>query len=620
LERARARVREQSDMKILLVFPPQFDPTIPNLALPCLTAVLRAAGHEVVQRDLNVESNDILLSAEELERAFQKIGENYNTLRFFGSDTGKIDRLMSQKDILIREIENAKKVWRAPRDFYDYQRFMESKHRLEDGLRVISLAYPNSYLSFIQFEMYYSTQSTEQILKAVQDPSLNLYIDFYMRHIISGLIREAPQVVGISIAAVSQVIPGLTLAYLLKRAIKNVHIVIGGTYFTNLRENLIHNTRLFSLVDSIILYEGETALTKLVDCLESGRKLTAVPNLIFKTGGKIVVNDNVWVENLDELPTPTFEGLPLQLYFSPHPVLPLYASRGCYWKQCAFCNHSAYIGNQYRLRSATKVKADMEELIQKYHCHTVGLVDLALSPSAMSRLATAIIDSGLQINWYCMTRFEKELDQPLCVTLAKSGCKMLQFGLESGSSRVLTLMDKGVNPDLIETVLAVSSQAGIGNFVSCFIGFPTETLQEAKETIGLIRRNLKNIIAISIGSFNLDRNSMIHCNPGRYKIRELFQKNHYDLSWGFNYRVEEGLSQQEATTIAHRFKQSCQNSYMELFDIFLPYVLYAVHFNRNNLLWLKTNPQEKNRSAIDEAQERNIAVIEQKITDLLNDL
>ncbi|HEX3043595.1 MAG TPA: hypothetical protein VHY08_02485 [Bacillota bacterium] len=37
-------------MKIILVFPPQFEPTMPNLALPCLTAALRVAGHEVIQK------------------------------------------------------------------------------------------------------------------------------------------------------------------------------------------------------------------------------------------------------------------------------------------------------------------------------------------------------------------------------------------------------------------------------------------------------------------------------------------------------------------------------------------------------------------------------------------
>ncbi|HEX3046573.1 MAG TPA: B12-binding domain-containing radical SAM protein, partial [Bacillota bacterium] len=65
-------------MKVTLIFPPQFEPTIPHAALPCLTAVLRAAGHEVIQKDLNVESYNHFLTQSQLEKAFAKIQANYN--------------------------------------------------------------------------------------------------------------------------------------------------------------------------------------------------------------------------------------------------------------------------------------------------------------------------------------------------------------------------------------------------------------------------------------------------------------------------------------------------------------------------------------------------------------
>ncbi len=607
-------------MKVTLVFPPQFDPTIPNLALPCLTAVLRAAGHEVIQKDLNVESYDHFLSKNGLVEASVKINANYNTLQFLKSEIPTIQRLTQKKDRLLREIEKAKRVWRDPRDFYDYRRFTASKHLLEEGLQFIALPYFRSHLSFTQYEMYHSPDSTEQILKAVRDPSLNLYIDYYQRYVIPGFISTAPQVTGISIACRSQVIPGLTLAYWLKQALPNVHIVIGGIHFTNLRDNLVQNPELFTLFDSVILYEGETAITRLVDCLENGDSLRIVPNLIFKNDAEIVVNDAFHIENINELPTPSFEGLPLALYFSPRPVLMIYASRGCYWGRCAFCNHSDYGGNQYRLRSPEKVKKDIETLIQKHGGNIFGLVDLAVSPDVLARLATEINESGLQIHWFCMTRFERKLDQELCANLAKSGCKMLLFGLESGSERVLSIMEKGIHPDIIGKVLAVCNEAGIANFVSCIFGFPTETGDEAKETIRLIRRNLRYIVSITIQSFQLEKNSKVYRNPKDYQVVAMVPREVRELSWGCNYRTGKGLSQKEAADLAKQLYGICKNTYTELFDIFLPYLLYIIEYRHHNLLWLKTRPRAKSLSAIILAQERSIAIIQKKLDRLLGDL
>lgn len=607
-------------MKVILVFPPQFDPTIPNLALPCLTAVLRAAGHEAIQKDLNVESYDHLLNEKELERSFAKILADYHAMQFLKPGIPTVKEFSRKKDRLKRGVEKAKRVWRDPRDFYDYGRFTRSKHLLEEGLQFISLAYFRSHLSFTQYEMYYSPDSTEQILQAVRDSSLNLYIDYYSRYVIPEFINTGPQVVGISISCRSQVIPGLTLAYQLKLALPKVHIVIGGIHFTNLRDNIAQNSRLFTLFDSVILYEGETALAQLVGCLENGQSLRTVPNLIFKDGADIVVNDAFHIENIDELPTPSFEGLPLALYFSPRPVLMIYASRGCYWGRCAFCNHSDYTGNRYRLRNPKKVRGDIETLIQKHGCNTFGLVDLAVSPATMARLAAEINGAGLQINWFCMARLERKLDKQLCADLAKSGCKLLLFGLESGSDRVLSLMDKGIDADRLWEVLAASHRVGIANFVSVIFGFPGETRDEARETIRMIQTMIKYITSLTIQGFQLERNTKVYRNPGDYHVAEITRHEERDLAWGYNYRVEVGLSQREAAHLAIRLFKICENTYTELFDVFLPYFLYIIDYRHNNPLRLKSQSHRKSLPAMTGSEKRSAAIIGEKLAELLRTL
>jgi anaerobic magnesium-protoporphyrin IX monomethyl ester cyclase len=579
-------------MKVMLIFPPQFDPTMPNLALPCLTAMLRSEGHEVVQRDLNVEAYDILLSRRELERAAAKIDANYNSLLFLGADSGELNRLLKISRFLTGEVEHAKGVIRDIRDFLDYQRYARSKKVLADSLALISQAYFGTRLSLESYKMFYSPFATGQVLQAVQAPDYNLYHDFYLRYAIPAIRAAAPRVLGISIATHNQVIPGLTLAHLVKQALPGAHIVIGGKYFTILRDNLVHNEPLFTLFDSVVIHEGEIALAQLVRCLEYQQDLSRVPNLIYKDGSKIIATEPQRIENLDSLPTPSFAGLPLHLYFSPVPVLPAYASRGCYWRKCAFCSLGDTMDRKYTVRGAALVRADLEKLARQHHCSYFVFIDEAISPHYLRQFAEGMAEAGLDIRWGTHIRFENELNREWCAALAQSGCRALFFGLESACDRVLALINKGTHPAIIKQVLAASNEAGIISQVSCFFGFPTETLAEAKETMQFILENAPYISATLFGYYNLMLDSRTYIHPGDYQIKKVVPVKGHDLSPILNYEVGSGLTPQEAFETAQLFAKVLETlGYQTLKNAHL--VILASHYRTNNLLWLTAAPWEK---------------------------
>ncbi|HEX3044227.1 MAG TPA: radical SAM protein, partial [Bacillota bacterium] len=553
-------------------------------ALPCLTAVLRAAGHEVIQKDLNVESYNHFLTQSQLEKAFAKIQANYNGLLFFGADPKEVKRLLAQKDLLLQEVEPAKRTLRNPRDFYDYPRFTAAQQVLADCLKVIALPYPGARLSFTAYQAYYSPDSTTEILKAVQDPALNLYDDFYKEQVIPQLRQESPGLVGISISSGCQILPGLSLAYLVKQHLENVHVVIGGLYFTILKDKLRQNPHLFSLFDSVILHEGETALLQLVSCLENKKPLATVPNLLYQDGVSIE-STAFFEEDLDALPTPSWEGLPLDQYFSPQLVLMIYASRGCYWGRCVFCNHCLPAGKKYRMRSPGKIIEDIRELKARHGTNVFGFSDLAAAPGILAQLAEAICCAGgssgvdarpLQINWFCMTRFENQLDQALCAKLARAGCKILLFGLESGSDRVLTIMDKGTCTATIRKVLTASNKAGIANFVTCFFGFPTETWSEARATVDFLATNARRLASLSIMTFELLENSIIQQNPLLYNIARLPMLKNQDLSWNYDYQTAKGLSPQEVKVVADLFHRICGATYPDYYHHYMWYLFYLL--------------------------------------------
>jgi anaerobic magnesium-protoporphyrin IX monomethyl ester cyclase len=580
-------------MKVMLIKPPQFDPSAPTLALPCLTAVLHETGHEVIQKDINIEYHEFALSKSGLERACQLFCARRQSLEFLSAVPEEIDKIIARKDFLVDGVENAKNILRSPQYFFDYPLCNSSLKLLQESYQFISMAYFRTKLSFSSFTTIYTPYATDQIFKAITDEFCNPYIDFYNQYSIPEIQLVSPQVVGISISSEMQVIPGFTLAHMIRQARKDIHLVLGGAYFSNFKEPIRKNHRVFSLFDSVIIDEGETALVELLACLEKGASFSKIPNLIYRDGSQIVGNDIYHMENLNELPTPSFEGLPLNLYFLPQPVLPVYSSRGCYWGRCAFCNYDSNMNKIYRQRNVENVIDDMKKLISKYGCNTFVFTDASLSPDLLANIAEGIIQIGLQVNWFGHTRFEKQINRGLCEKLITSGCRILGFGLESSCERILGLMNKGTNRALIKEVLLASSQAGIANGVSSFVGFPTETADEARETLKFILDNSDNISDLRIGFFTLLTNSGIYSKPKEFMIEELFHKENWDLISIYDYRIDKGLSRKEAQDLAGLFSEIAKGLHPDFLDLFLPLFLYTIYYQSRDLLWLTASEEEQ---------------------------
>lgn len=575
----------------MLISPPLYDPSMPGLALPCLTAALRNRGHEVISRDANVEFFDTILSRKGLQNTLKKIEERQISFEFLGYKPKEMDRLIDKKDFLIEEVENAKELLRHPADFYDYEKYKQSSELIKDCLHFASLPYFRCEISFTNFISAYSDTSTKQILKAVKDDICNPFIDFYKQNILPDIFREAPKAVGISINLQPQVIPGLTLAYLIKQTLKDIHIVIGGSYFSALKDKLETNPMLFSFFDSVIINEGETAITELMNCLEKGTTLSNVPNLIYKNGSLITTNDTIHIEDINTLPAPCFDDLPLHLYFSPQLILPMYMTRGCYWGKCAFCSLCRSNGAKFRIRTAQKVTEDMQKLYQQYGCSTFFYVDEAIPPKDMEYLADEIQKSSLNIDWGTHARFEVQFDENLCKKLANAGCRFLKFGLESASEKILNLMDKGINMNQVKDVLHACNKAGIITLISIFFGFPTETLDDAKETIKFALDNTQIINFIAGGNFVLFKNAKVFLDPEKYEIKDILNNNE-DLSLSYQYNVKTGITNEEAVNINSSFTEALKEIMPRTINIFHIF-LYSIYYNSSNILWITASKEER---------------------------
>jgi len=556
-------------LKILLIFPPQWLPTQPYLSLPSLTSYLQSEGHNVIQKDFNVEAYDIILTKQYLRRMYKRVSHNFDKLdskvKLSAAEQKYYETLfcvMAFAPQVIKEIDGAKKVFRSKQNFYNFPKLSGSQSIVNQALALVSVAYYPTKLGFTSFEMNYSYKSSSDVIKATLDRAKNPFIEIYENNLLPYIFRENPDIIGLSIVGISQIIPGLTLARLLKRSNCKAHVVVGGSIFTRLTDILPQVKKLFStFLDSVIVYEGERPLSELAKCLADGKSLSTVPNLIYYDGTEVCVNEPGSPEDINSLPTPCFDDFPLNLYFSPEPILPIMSCRGCYWGKCAFCDHSYIYGKRYVPRHSERVVDDLQELSKKYRTSHFAFSDEAIAPNVFKSLSEKIIERKLDIQCLADARFERQFTPALCCKIAEAGFKMLLFGLESGCDRVLALMKKGIDKQTITEVCKNSSKAGIWNHAFLFFGFPTEIEEEAQETIDFALSNKDIIHSVGVSVFTLGKYSPARKHPEQYGISRIQIDENKDFQLWYNYDVNTGLNNEKASEIYKAFLERIADEY-----------------------------------------------------------
>jgi len=583
-------------MNITLIFPPHWSPYQPYLSIPSLTAYLRQHGYRVTQRDINIEFIDYITSTKGLKESYKRIENKVKILKdkkeLTGEEECELSRLTlweGSHQTLIRSIKGAKSLLKDHRNFFNISLFRNSSIVFSRAYQMAGDSYYPAYMDFYYIGQKYSPNSTEEILKAIEDRKINMYIDYFEKFTIPSFKKEPADFYGISVTDFTQVIPGITLARLIKKNFPGTHICMGGNVFTRVGKKLIPSSPLFKFFDSIILFEGEIGLLKLIKTLESKGDFSNIPGIIYKNKeGLAVLNEKLEYPDINSLPAPDFDGLPLDKYLSPVPVLSLLASRGCYWNKCTFCQHKYNYQGGYRPRETEKVIEDIKLLMEKYRCRNFTINDEAIPPGGLKKIADKILEENLDICWEAHSRGEKSFDKDLAELLYKSGCRMLSFGLESASQRLLKLMCKGIDVKVLEKILGYTSEAGIWNHVWFFTGFPTETEEEARNTVDFILKNQDKIHSVPFNvSFGLEGDTDIIKNPSKYKIKEIKSTGKNDLSFVYEYTVTEGLSMEDAEKLTKELEikllESHRYSFINYIMTTVHKMLYVDHFGTNNL-------------------------------------
>ncbi|MBO8183688.1 MAG: radical SAM protein [Archaeoglobus sp.] len=275
----------------------------------------------------------------------------------------------------------------------------------------------------------------------------------------------------------------LRYACAIKRRLPDVFIILGGVHATFMPYKAIKS----ECVDAVCMGEGEYTLAEIAEKMEAEESLRDVKGLIYKENGKIINNGpREFIQNLDALPFPAFDLMPLGKYtVLGHRLeqFPMITSRGCPFG-CRYCSSSLFLGRKFRARSPENVVDEIEWLVADFKAKQIAFGDdtFTFNKKRVIRICDEILKRKLEIEWSCSSRVDT-ISRELLEKMRKAGCVAIYYGVESASSEVLKYYKKRINLEKVKEAVKLTKKAGIETICSFIIGSPYEKKEDMEATL-----------------------------------------------------------------------------------------------------------------------------------------
>ncbi|OPL19573.1 MAG: hypothetical protein AVO35_09660 [Candidatus Aegiribacteria sp. MLS_C] len=300
-----------------------------------------------------------------------------------------------------------------------------------------------------------------------------------LRTLAGSILKHDPEIVGFSANCGFYALTLLTAAEL-KRMDPSVTVVFGGPQPSVLwRETL----DACPWIDAIVVGEAELTALPIWRSLGDPEAMSRQPGLAWRAGGEPRLNfPPPRIDDADDLPEIEWDLVP-EGALDGVTRLELEAGRGCPYN-CAFCSTSSFWGRRFRIKSPSRLIADMHAAEAATGFTRFSFVHDLLTASRdwMEQFCDEFMDSGLPYLWNGSARVD-DLDTDLMELMASAGCYGLFLGVESGSERVRDLIGKPWDPARLKVAVSTASRLRMSLYLSFIIGFPYETEADLADTI-----------------------------------------------------------------------------------------------------------------------------------------
>ena len=182
--------------------------------------------------------------------------------------------------------------------------------------------------------------------------------------------------------------------------------------------------------------------------------------------------------NYDALPTPVYENRKKYIF----DILPFRLKHGCVWGKCRFCSLARGWNSGYMERSAKGVVVEIEELIDNYNPKMLACRDNSINGNNLHEFCTYL--ENMNKPWGGMAR--ADLSAREIRALEKAGCRIIYFGLESGSDKILDEINKGIDSKQMSRFIRELYDHHIMPAPSLFVGAPGETENDFQKSIQFV--------------------------------------------------------------------------------------------------------------------------------------
>ena len=362
------------------------------------------------------------------------------------------------------------------------------------------------------------------------------YVDQFARHVLAG----NPAVVALSVMFTQQFWFSALLARHIKAINPQVLTVFGGGFFNEVN---LQGFIARPYVDHVVLHEGELAFLELLRAIDSGDGYDMVTGLarFDAENGQTQIGQSLEKLNHEDLPYADFSDFDLDSYLTPSPVVPLISSRGCYWRRCTFCDHFASYAGSYKTQSISRGVAEIE-----HHAKTIGarhftFVDEMISAKRFQKIGDEILERGLDIRYFALAKPTADFTQEILDHMYKTGCRSIYWGMESGSERLLAMMDKGNTVESSSNTLNRANKAGVRNHLFIIVGFPSETREELEQTVAFLDDHADVVDKVLASGYVLKKGTPIHDQLDRFGIKKIYTERSLCNSKILRYDSAKGL-------------------------------------------------------------------------------
>ena len=281
----------------------------------------------------------------------------------------------------------------------------------------------------------------------------------------------------------------------------DVVTVVGGPHPTAFPKEVSQET----FIDYAVYGEGEETFLELCSNIENNNKL--YENIQGLAHNGTINPPRALIENLDDIPFPARELLPMEVYYAPptkretvRKNANIISSRGCPYN-CTYCMAKTVWGRRTRFRSVKNVIEEIRHCIDRYGIGEFNFNDelFTCQRERTIEFCKEVLENNLDISFVCSLRVN-HVWKDVVGWLKIAGCKKVMFGFESGSQIILDKIQKGATIRQAEEAVALVKKLGIKTSGSFMIGNIGETEETIKETISFAKKLNVDTVSFYVAS------------------------------------------------------------------------------------------------------------------------